>query len=265
MPLADTIDEVIETAVGQLSESKILAWMHGRMEFGARALGNRSLLASPLDPYSTENLNAFIKYREPFRKFAASVPAELCSEYFEVGSNARYLSTVGRVRPEHRERFTAAILAEAAGWSGPPRTDARWNEYDHLGVLARYGTPLPPDAGPRAVQPLLDRALRAWIDEDGTGEDGWKAFATGATTALDELVAGLGAGRDAVVVTSGGVLAAICGALLRTGADGVVALHRVAVNAAITTVVAGGSGTSLLAFNDHAHFTGDRRQLLTYR
>ena len=158
-----------------------------------------------------------------------------------------------------------AILAEAAGWSGPPRTDARWNEYDHLGDLARYGTPLPPDAGPRAVQPLLDRALRAWIDEDGTGEDGWKAFATGATTALDELVAGLGAGRDAVVVTSGGVLAAICGALLRTGADGVVALHRVAVNAAITTVVAGGSGTSLLAFNGHAHFTGDRRQLLTYR
>ena len=164
-----------------------------------------------------------------------------------------------------RQRDTAAILAEAAGWSGPPRTDARWNEYDHLGVLARYGTPLPPDAGPRAVQPRLDGALRAWIEEDGTGEDGWKAFATGATTALDELVAGLGAGRDAVVVTSGGVLAAICGALLRTGADGVVALHRVAVNAAITTVVAGGSGTSLLAFNDHAHFTGDRRQLLTYR
>ena len=107
-----TSDEVIETAVGQLSESKILAWMHGRMEFGARALGNRSLLASPLDPYSTENLNAFIKHREPFRKFAASVPAELCSEYFEVGANARYLSTVGRVRPEHRERFAAAILAD---------------------------------------------------------------------------------------------------------------------------------------------------------
>jgi carbamoyltransferase len=85
--------------------------MHGRMEFGARALGNRSILASPLDPYSTENLNLFIKHREPFRKFAASVPAELCAEYFEVGANARYLSTVGRVRPEHRDRFAAAILA----------------------------------------------------------------------------------------------------------------------------------------------------------
>ena len=106
-----TTDEVIDTAVAQLNDNKIVAWMHGRMEFGARALGNRSILASPLDPYSTENLNTFIKHREPFRKFAASVPAELAAEYFEVGPNARYLSTVGRVRPEHRERFAAAILA----------------------------------------------------------------------------------------------------------------------------------------------------------
>ena len=106
-----TTEEVIDTAVAQLNDNKIVAWMHGRMEFGARALGNRSILASPLDPYSTENLNTFIKHRESFRKFAASVPAELCAEYFEVGSNARYLSTVGRVWPEHREKFAAAILA----------------------------------------------------------------------------------------------------------------------------------------------------------
>jgi len=106
-----TSDEVIQSAVEQLNDNKIVAWMHGRMEFGARALGNRSILASPLDPYSTENLNIFIKHREPFRKFAASVPAELCAEYFNVGPNARYLSTVGHVRPAHRERFGAAILS----------------------------------------------------------------------------------------------------------------------------------------------------------
>src|SRR3954452_10771585 len=106
-----TSDEVIQTAVEQLNDSKIVAWMHGRMEFGARALGNRSILASPLDQYSTENLNIFIKHREPFRKFAASVPAELATEYFDVGPNARYLSTVGHVRRAHRERFAAAILS----------------------------------------------------------------------------------------------------------------------------------------------------------
>jgi len=94
-----------------LSENRIVAWMHGRMEFASRALGNRSILASPLDPYSAENLNTYIKHREPFRKFAASVPAELASQYFDVGPNARFLATVGRVRPEHRDKVAAAVLA----------------------------------------------------------------------------------------------------------------------------------------------------------
>lgn len=106
-----TEEETIDTAVAQLNENRILAWMHGRMEFGSRALGNRSILASPLDPYSAENLNIFIKHREPFRKFAASVPAELAGEFFEVGANSRFLATVGRVKPEHREKFAAAVLA----------------------------------------------------------------------------------------------------------------------------------------------------------
>lgn len=108
-----TTDELIETAVRELGENKIIAWMHGRMEFGPRALGNRSILASPLDPYSTENLNIYIKHREPFRKFAASVPAELAGEYFEVGPNARFLATVGRVRPAHRKTFESALLDDS--------------------------------------------------------------------------------------------------------------------------------------------------------
>jgi carbamoyltransferase len=106
-----TTDEVVDTAVQQLGEHKILAWMQGRMEFGPRALGNRSILASPLDPYSTENLNTYIKHREGFRKFAASVPAELASEYFEAGPNARHLATVGTVREAHRSTFGGAILS----------------------------------------------------------------------------------------------------------------------------------------------------------
>ncbi|MGC8793434.1 MAG: carbamoyltransferase family protein [Bryobacteraceae bacterium] len=107
-----TTEELIETAVRELGENKIIAWMHGRMEFGPRALGNRSILASPLDPYSTENLNVYIKHREPFRKFAASVPAELAGEFFQVGPNARFLATVGRVRPAYRKTFQSALLDE---------------------------------------------------------------------------------------------------------------------------------------------------------
>ena len=107
-----TEGELIEQAIRVLNDSKIVAWMHGRMEFGPRALGNRSILASPLNPYSTENLNVFIKHRESFRKFAASVPVEQADKYFEVGCNARYLASVGHVRPEFRETFAAATLGE---------------------------------------------------------------------------------------------------------------------------------------------------------
>ena len=105
-------DAMLHSAVSMLGERKIIAWMQGRMEFGPRALGNRSILASPLDPYSTENLNVFIKHREPFRKFAASVPAELAAEYFDAGSNASQLATVGRVKAAHRKTFASAILGE---------------------------------------------------------------------------------------------------------------------------------------------------------
>ena len=105
-----TDDEVVETAVHRLSDHQIVAWFQGRMEFGSRALGNRSIFASPLNPYSTENLNAYIKRREPFRKFAASVPEELASEYFECTESARFLASISRVREKHRKTFEAAIL-----------------------------------------------------------------------------------------------------------------------------------------------------------
>ncbi len=109
--LLETVPARIQAAVSHLENNHILAWMQGRMEFGPRALGNRSILASPHDPYSTENLNTFIKHRESSRKFAASVPVEIASQYFETGPNARHLATVGRVRPEYKEQFRGAILS----------------------------------------------------------------------------------------------------------------------------------------------------------
>ena len=102
--------EMVKAAVQQLTDNKIVAWFQGRTEFGPRALGNRSILASPRNPYATQNLNEYIKHREPFRKFAASVPEELASEYFEVSDNARFLATVSRVKSSHRETFSPALL-----------------------------------------------------------------------------------------------------------------------------------------------------------
>lgn len=107
-----TEGDLVARAIHALNENKIVAWMQGRMEFGPRALGNRSILASPLNPYSSENLNIYIKHRESFRKFAASVPEELAGNYFEVGPNASWLATVCRVRAEQRKIFKAALLGE---------------------------------------------------------------------------------------------------------------------------------------------------------
>ena len=107
-----TEGDLVARAIQALNENKIVAWMQGRMEFGPRALGDRSILASPLNPYSTENLNVYIKHRESFRKFAASVPEEVAGDYFEVGPNACWLATVCRVKPAHRKIFEAALLGE---------------------------------------------------------------------------------------------------------------------------------------------------------
>ena len=162
-----------------------------------------------------------------------------------------------------RQKDTADIALAAAGLAVDVRSDDRWDEYDHLGLLQRYvHEDAAHDGTSKGVQVLLDQALAAWV-EDADGS--WPGFSGGATAALGDLAAGLERGQDAVVFTSGGVLAAVCGAMLGLGAPGVVALNRVTANGAITKVVVGGSGASLVSFNDHAHFEGDARRLLTYR
>ncbi len=164
----------------------------------------------------------------------------------------------------HRQRDTAGIVAATLGAS--VSRDARWDEYDHVALISRYVDPLPASqADSREVQSLLDVALQAWVTDTDTDGGGWAEFSSAATGALGDLVASLGRGRDAVVVTSGGVLAAVCGALLSAPPAGIVALNRVAVNAAVTTLIVGAGGVRLLSFNDHAHFAGERRHLLTYR
>ncbi len=164
-----------------------------------------------------------------------------------------------------RQRDTALLALAAAGVQAEPVVDGRWDEYDHLELLKRY---IPPeqaesDGSSRGVQPLLDRALAAWVQDGDDG--GWPSFLGGATDALAALAAELPRGRDAVVFTSGGVIAAVCAHLLGGGAPSVVALNRVTANGAITKLTLGRGGTSLVSFNDHAHFEGDARRLLTYR
>ena len=103
-------DELVATAVEALRQDHIVGWFQGRAEFGPRALGARSILASPLGPYVNENLNDYVKHREKFRPFAASVTEERAGEFFEFGPMARYLASVGRVNPAYQDTFASNLL-----------------------------------------------------------------------------------------------------------------------------------------------------------
>lgn len=173
-----------------------------------------------------------------------------------------------------RQRDTASIVSDALGLGAAPSVDRRFDEYDHIGLVAAYAESHTPSTGSgtaasgvpsdtRTFQAVLDRALIEWIAADQP--DGWRAFASGVVEAVTDLAAGLGSGRDAVVATSGGVIATICAHLLGGGGDAVVACNRVTVNAGFTTLLAGRSGLNLLTFNDHAHLLAEQDRLLTYR
>ena len=95
-----TGEKKLDSAVQLLRAGKIVGWFHGATEFGPRALGHRSILASPWAPYVTENLNDFVKHRESFRPFAVSVREEDCARYFAGSPLCRLMNTLAPVRPD---------------------------------------------------------------------------------------------------------------------------------------------------------------------
>ena len=161
-----------------------------------------------------------------------------------------------------RQGDTAALALASAGLEIEPEADPRWDEYDHLDLVRRYAAEheAPAPRTSREFQVLLDAALATWVEHGDEG--GWTAFTDGVAAALRELVAGLQHGQDAVVFTSAGVIAAVCADLLGAGTSAVVAFNRVAVNGAITKLTVGGSGVSLLTFNEHGHLDAGS---VTYR
>ncbi|MGD0896370.1 MAG: carbamoyltransferase C-terminal domain-containing protein [Thermoguttaceae bacterium] len=106
-------------AASFLADGRIVAWFQGRMEFGPRALGNRSLLADPRHPGMRERLNSRIKHRESFRPFAASVLEEEAAHWFEfptdragAGASRDLMLLAYSVRPDVRSRVPAVVHAD---------------------------------------------------------------------------------------------------------------------------------------------------------
>jgi broad specificity phosphatase PhoE len=167
-----------------------------------------------------------------------------------------------------RQRDTAVAMTEAGGWSVGAAVDEGWNEFDHLGVVARGPASGADLSDRRAFQRVFEEATARWYagEHDADYDESWPSFVDRVRGALDRAL-----GRDGVtvVVTSGGPIALVCATLVAPDATG----HRdlaaywtrfntVAVNAGITRVLEGSTGRRLLSFNEHSHLP---RDLVTYR
>ena len=95
-------EELLQRVAQLIAEQNVIGWFQGRMEFGPRALGARSILADARNPENKDRVNLKIKFREGFRPFAPSVLADRCSEYFELTEPSPFMLLVAQVRPDKR-------------------------------------------------------------------------------------------------------------------------------------------------------------------
>jgi carbamoyltransferase len=99
-------DQIIKDTAKALSEEKVVGWFQGRMEFGPRSLGNRSIIADSRSEKIQKNLNLKVKYRESFRPFAPAVLFEKVSEWFEINSESPYMLLVADVKKSKQLQMT---------------------------------------------------------------------------------------------------------------------------------------------------------------
>jgi len=99
-------DALIEQTVTDLSNKMAIGWFQGRMEFGPRALGGRSILGDPRSSEMQKNLNLKVKYRESFRPFAPSVLEDHASEWFDLNTNSPYMLMVAKINSNKKIKMT---------------------------------------------------------------------------------------------------------------------------------------------------------------
>jgi carbamoyltransferase len=99
-------EEIPKRIADLIADQKVIGWFQGRMEFGPRALGSRTIIGDARSPKMQEIMNLKIKFRESFRPFAPSVLADRVSEYFEMNCESPYMLLVAPVRKEHRKEMS---------------------------------------------------------------------------------------------------------------------------------------------------------------
>ena len=159
-----------------------------------------------------------------------------------------------------RQQRTAELAAKAAGWSVEPTIDERWNEMDHLAVLALQPREFEGEPDRAQFQAWFEAATNRWTSggHDDEYDESFPSFRARVRDGVQAL-ADVG---TAVVVTSGGPISAVTAELLGAGTTTYERLTPVVVNSSVTRVVSGRRGLTLVSFNDHAHLPAE---LLTYR
>ena len=99
-------EDVIDQTAKNLANEKAIGWFQGRMEFGPRALGGRSIIGDPRSDKMQKNLNLKVKYRESFRPFAPSILEEDLSNWFDIGVGSPYMLLVAKINPEKKIEMT---------------------------------------------------------------------------------------------------------------------------------------------------------------
>lgn len=140
---ATRVENPAKTAAELLANGKIVGWFQGRMEFGPRALGNRSILADPRDPDMTAKVNNAVKFREWWRPFAPSMLAEAADEYLESATDSPFMILTAQVKAEKKSVIPAVTHVDG---SARPQTVERdvnplyWALIDEFGK--RTGVPV---------------------------------------------------------------------------------------------------------------------------
>jgi carbamoyltransferase len=137
------LQDPAEAAAELLSQGKILGWFQGRMEFGPRALGSRSILADPRDPEMNAKVNNAVKFREWWRPFAPSLKKEAAGDYLESATDSPFMVLTAQVRPEKRSVIPSVTHVDG---SARPQTVEKeinplyWRLIDEFGK--RTGVPV---------------------------------------------------------------------------------------------------------------------------
>jgi carbamoyltransferase len=131
------------TAAELLCRGKIIGWFQGRMEFGPRALGNRSILADPRDPQMNAKVNNAVKFREWWRPFAPSLKKETAGAYLESATDSPFMILTAQVRPEKRSTIPAVTHVDGSARPQTIEKDVNplyWRLIDEFG--RRTGVPV---------------------------------------------------------------------------------------------------------------------------